>query len=98
MSTLHTSIATPVRQIGEWAVRRDQVIPTSYLDELRAERDASSTTRAKEYHRVASIPVNLVELWLAQGFNVYTAEPDEIVKRLKAEGFDAFITSNKTVV
>ena len=77
-------------------VKKDQIISDEFLT---ANRDArfESTERAKEYHRFASIPVVVVEQWLKQGFDVYKESPKAIVKRLRAENLEAFLTSNKSL-
>lgn len=77
-------------------VKKDQIISDEFLT---ANRDArfDSKERAKEYHRFASIPVVVVEQWLKQGFDVYKESPKAIVKRLRAENLEAFLTSNKSL-
>lgn len=85
-----------VQSVGEMAIQRRQEIPDAYLRELRQERDASTSTPAGEFHRFASIPVAVVEMWKKRdGFDVYKEKPKAIIKKLKAEGLDAFLTSNK---
>lgn len=68
-------------------------------DFLTANRDArfDSKERAGEYHRFASIPVVVVEQWLKQGFDVYKESPKAILKRLRQENLEAFLTSNKSL-
>jgi ribose 1,5-bisphosphokinase PhnN len=66
---------------------------------LTANRDArfESKERAREYHRFASIPVVVVEQWLKEGFDVYKESPKAILKRLREQNLEAFITSNKSL-
>lgn len=86
--------------IGENAdglyVKKQQHISDEFLT---ATRDArfDSKERAGEYHRFASIPVVVVEQWLKQGFDVYKESPKAIIKRLKQENLEAFLTSNKSL-
>ena len=77
-------------------VQKGQEISDEFLT---ANRDArfESKERAKEYHRFASIPVVVVEQWLKQGFDVYKESPKAIVKRLRQENLEAFLTSNKSL-
>ena len=78
-------------------IERVQSIPQSYIDRLKAERDASKEGREKDYMRVASVPVVLVEKWLAEGYDVYNEPIRKTVAKLKAEGLDHFVTTNKQV-
>jgi hypothetical protein len=49
--------------------------------------------------KVASIPAVVVEKWMREGFNILDQNIDgrEIVKRLKAENLDAFLTTDKGI-
>ena len=49
--------------------------------------------------RVASIPTVVVEKWMREGFNIMSGEhsASEIVKRLKNENLEAFLTTEKSV-
>lgn len=73
-----------------------QHIPQEFTDALKAERFENSQSRVKgEYHRVASIPVVIVDQWIREGFDFWKAPAKEILARLKLENLDAFITSDK---
>lgn len=85
-----------VETAGERAILRVQDIPQEFLDGLRDCRHASCAA-AGETHRVASIPHALVEKWQREGFDVLREPIRAIVRRLKAEGYDHFLTSNKAV-
>lgn len=76
-----------------------QEIPTSFLDTLKEQRNESTKTREGDFMRVASIPTVIVEKWMREGFNIMDGEHSatEIVKRLKAENLDAFLTTEKQV-
>ena len=41
--------------------------------------------------------VVVVEQWLKQGFDVYKESPKAIIKRLRQENLEAFLTSNKSL-
>lgn len=86
--------------IGENAdglfVKKEQFIPDEFLTMNRDAR-FESKERAKEYHRFASIPVVVVEQWLKEGFDVYKESPKAIIKKLKQENLEAFLTSNKSL-
>ncbi len=76
---------------GIAAIKRTQEIPEDFLGRLRETREAPN--RSSEFRMVCSIPVALVETWKAQGFDVMTAPAKDILRRLRAENLDAFITS-----
>lgn len=77
-------------------VQTFQSIPTEFTDALKAERFANKQSRvSNEYHRVASIPVVVVDKWMREGFDFHKATAKEIIAKLKAENLDAFITSDK---
>lgn len=73
-----------------------QQIPQEFTDALKAERYENSQSRVKgEYHRVASIPVVVIDKWMREGFDFYQASAKQIITRLKLENLDDFITSDK---
>ena len=93
-------INTQFIQDGDTVVRKHtQEIPTQFVDQLKAERDNSSSVREGEFMKVASIPTVIVEKWMREGFNIFDKNINgkEIVKRLKAENLDAFLTTDKRV-
>jgi hypothetical protein len=76
-------------------IKKTQDIPDWWLQSLKDERSESKNRRTNEYHRAASIPAALHELWLSQGYDC-TKEPIRTtLAKLKAENLDAFITSDK---
>ena len=76
-------------------IKRVQDIPQSHIDRLKREFDDSKTTKAGEMHRVASIPVAVIESWMAQGYNISEMTAAEILKKLREDHLDVFITSKK---
>lgn len=83
-------------QAGELAVVRTQDIPDWWLESLKDSRLASRE-RAGETHRVCSVPTALAEKWLREGFDVYREPARAIVKRLREQGYDQFIATEKRV-
>ena len=82
------------------AIRKDQEITDEFLDNLKDRRFASHSVREKDYMHVASIPVAIVEKWMREGFNILNDKnitPAQIVARLKKEGLDAFLATDKRV-
>ena len=80
-------------------IRKDQHLSDAFLSSLKEEKNNSSGTKEADYMRVASIPVIVVEKWISEGFNVLdgTKTPQEIIKRLKSENLEDFITTEKSV-
>lgn len=78
-------------------LRNQQQIPQSYIDGLKSDKWDSRSTRAGEYMRVASIPAVVYDQWKREGFDALKEPPKAILKRLKQQNLDAFITTNKRV-
>lgn len=78
-------------------VEKTQDIPTWWLDDLKDARFESKSKPMGEFHRAASIPQAVHELWLSQGYDC-TKEPiRKTLAKLKHEGLDAFITTDKQI-
>ena len=79
--------------------KHTQEISKDFLASLKEQRDASKGKREGDFMRVASIPTVIVEKWMREGFNIMTGEhtASEIVKRLRAENLEAFLTTEKSV-
>ena len=78
-------------------IERYQEIPQEFIDGLQAERHESKHRRAGEFMRVASIPVSIVEKWDREGYDVRSEPYRKTVAKLKAEGLDYFLTTDKDV-
>lgn len=78
-------------------IHKSQAITDEYLQALKDERFESKNKPTGEYHRAASIPVILHEKWLAEGYDC-TKEPiRKTLAKLKAEGLDYFVTTDKAL-
>ena len=77
-------------------VRKDQEITSDFLDELSDQRLASKAPSG-DFHRLASIPVVVVEKWLREGFDIYKESAQAILKKLRDEDLTAFIATTKRV-
>lgn len=73
-------------------LKRFQEIPDWYIDRLKDQADAQARQPLKEMRRVASIPVEIVEHWKRQGFDINKESAQAIVARLAKEDMGAFIT------
>lgn len=78
-------------------LKKSQEIPDWFLNNLKDQRTMSNDGREGEMMKVASIPVVIVEKWMKEGFNILDGSKSgrEIVKRLKEENLDAFLTTDK---
>jgi hypothetical protein len=82
-------------QAGELVRKHTQQISQEFLDDLKENRNQSNKAPAGEMHRVASIPVAVVEKWQREGFDVFKEAPPAIIKRLKSENLDMFMATEK---
>ncbi len=80
-------------------VKKEQTIPDEFLRANKAQRIESSNARMGNYHRLASIPVIVADKWMREGFNIYdgSVTPQDIIKKLKSENLEGFLTSNKSI-
>lgn len=77
-------------------VEKSQTITDDFLKRLSDARFESTNKRAGEMHLAASVPTSVHELWLSRDNYDCTKEPiRKTIAKLKAEGLDAFIASNK---
>ena len=81
------------------AVERTQNITDDFIRGNREEYDdsLSATVDPDGYHRVARIPTAVVEKWLMEGFSIYEHSHRDIIKKLREEDLDYFITSKKAL-
>ena len=77
--------------------KRTQELPQEFIDSLKERRNESTKQREGEYMHAASIPVIVIEQWLREGFKYWEATGPEIMKRLRDQGLDAFIVTDKRV-
>jgi hypothetical protein len=78
-------------------IERVQQIPDGFMERLKQERNASGSVREGEMMRVASIPTSLVEAWISQGFPFYEMTVKQIVAKLKADGLEYFLATEKAL-
>ena len=75
-----------------------QIIPQSFLSTLLHEKIDSVATPSGNFHRVASIPVSVVEdLLQNHNFDVMKEDARATLKMLRKLHLDGFITTNKRV-
>ena len=91
-------VNTNYLQSGDVVFRKHtQSISQSFLDDLKDSRNSSKDQNEGEFMKVASIPVIVVEQWMREGFNIYEATGQEIVKRLKDQNLDGFMATEKSI-
>jgi len=78
-------------------IQRYQEIPHAFLDSLKRKREESASVKERDYMHVASIPVEIVDTWIREGFDFYNESTRAIVAKLKQENLDAFMVTNKVV-
>jgi hypothetical protein len=78
-------------------IQKSQHIPQHFLDSLKEQRVESKRRPTGDYMRVASIPVVVIEKWMREGFDFYNEPAHKIVAKLKADGLDGFLTTDKQV-
>lgn len=78
-------------------IKKSQEITQEYLDSLKEARFNSKNAPSSEYHRAASIPVVIVEKWMKEGYDVFNEPVAKSLAKLKAEGLDYFITTDKAL-
>lgn len=82
---------------GKLIFDHKQDIPDDFLSTLKRTKADSTDEREGEFMHVAAIPVVVHEKWLREGFDCTKAPIRETVKKLKAEGLDAFLVTNKRI-
>jgi hypothetical protein len=86
------SVPELVQDVDELFITHTQEIPQHYLDELRQAKD-DFKWNLNGFTKVATIPAALADKWLNEGFDIYKAPANEILKRLRMEEYDIFATA-----
>lgn len=80
---------------GSLLVQKTQEITQDFLDDLKAQRIASAGRPTGDLHKAASIPVVVYERWLRDGYDARLEPITKTLAKLRAEGLDYFITTDK---
>lgn len=78
-------------------IKRQQIIPDSFISDLKKQKINSEHVREGEFMLVASIPVIIHEKWLKEGYDCTRAPYKDTIKKLHREGLDAFHVTNKRI-
>jgi len=78
-------------------IRRTQEISSDFLSNIDAARTASLNAPTGDFHYAGSIPVVIVEKWMAEGFNIYDPNVtlQDIFTRIKSENMERLIGTAK---
>ena len=88
---------TYLEEFGRVTIKNEQHLTPQFMDTLKDSRNESDNVREGNYQRVASIPTSVHEQWLREGFDLYQHPIKTIVRRLKAQNLDYFMTTNKQI-
>lgn len=97
MSKLHDIKVDFDENTDGLVIQKSQEITQEYIDSLKEARFESKHRPAGDYHRAASIPVVIVEKWMKEGYDVFNEPVAKSLAKLKAEGLDYFITTDKAL-
>ena len=92
---LHSVTTDWIAEHGGLTIKNTQNIDQKWLDGLKDERNNSGKQREKEFMRIASIPTAVTDQWMREGFNIYEVSGKEIVKKLREQNLDYFMTTEK---
>jgi len=97
MHELIESKGTIYSNVGDPVIARQQEMPEEYLDLLKRQQE-EFRWNLNGFTKVASIPQAVADKWLREGFDIYKAPANEIIRRLRMEELDLFVTAgNRTV-
>ena len=86
------SVPNIVDDVGDLLITHTQAIPEDYIDELKAAQDEFKWN-LNGFTKVASIPAAVADKWINEGFDIYKAPAQDIIRRLQLEELDYFITA-----
>jgi|TARA_R110000822_G_scaffold74537_3_gene179073 hypothetical protein len=84
-----------IMDAGSLVRKHTQTISQAFLDDLQVARNESTSKPAGEFHRIASIPTVIAERWLREGFDLWEATGEQIVRKLHSEDMSAFMATGK---
>lgn len=82
-------------QDGDLYVTQYQELPQEFWDELN-DRKNNFRIDVDGFTDAAMVPAAVIDKWMAEGFNAYTAPLHEILQKLRIDGMDAFILCKDT--
>lgn len=96
---MHDVRSSVVEAAGDRAAKFEQNIPDWFVDDLKERRKVSDAAPIGNLLHAATIPVYIVEKWMAQGFDIYSPEVTgpQIMARLEREALDYFKTTSRRI-
>ena len=82
---------------GRLILKREQAISQAFIDELRDFKHETGRNRTRTHHKVASIPAIFVDKFKRDGFDVFREKPKAVLAYLRAQGLEAFITTERSL-
>lgn len=80
---------------GDAAIKHSQAIDPALLDHIKDVRHAAHNKREGNFMLAASVPVVIHEQWLREGYDMTREPAHKTLQRLRAQGLDAFIATDK---
>lgn len=77
------------------AIVTEQYIGDDFWEDIKAAKEDFSI-RLNGLTPVASIPEALANKWLREGFDLWNAPANEILRKLRIDGYDKFVISGNT--
>lgn len=84
-----------VKTVDGYAVKQQQFIPQSFLDDIRDIRENSLSTPMGDFVLAARIPVAVIDKWDREGFDYNRAPVQDILHKLELEDLNRFIATKK---
>jgi hypothetical protein len=78
-------------------VKHSQYMPDDFISDLKRDKIDTLHTPAGDFHKVATIPVWLVEQWKREGFDIMRESARDTIARLKKHDMDALVTTSKRI-
>lgn len=97
MSKVNLINPTPdlIGTVDGFAVKQQQFIPQSFLDDIRDIRENSLSTPMGDMVLAARIPVAVIDKWDREGFDYNNAPVQDILHKLQLEQLERFIATKK---
>ena len=96
-TTLINPVNDLVENVGELAIKRQQFIPQSFMDDIREQRENSLSQPCGDMMHVARIPVAVIDKWDREGFDYNRAPIEDILRKLQLDQLEGFIATKKRV-
>ncbi len=76
-------------------ITSQQALGPDFWDHIKEARE-NFNLRKEGMIAVASIPEGLANKWLREGFDLWSAPANDIVRKLRLDGYDDFVISGST--